>query len=65
MTDRPSEALPLAEKALAVHRAVFGPNRDWTEDSARVTADALGALGRANEAAALRAQYGLGAGQAE
>jgi hypothetical protein len=30
--------------------------------SARVTADALDALGRADEAAAVRARYGLGGG---
>jgi tetratricopeptide (TPR) repeat protein len=64
MTDRPGEAFPLAEKALAVHQAVFGPNRDWTEDSARVTADALDALDRVDEGAALRERYGLGGGPA-
>ena len=31
----------------------------WTKDSARVTADALDALGRTEEAKALREQYGL------
>jgi hypothetical protein len=31
----------------------------WTKDSACVTADALSALGRADEAATLRARYGL------
>jgi hypothetical protein len=30
-----------------------------TKDSARITADALDALGRADEAAALRARYGV------
>jgi hypothetical protein len=34
-------------------------NHPWTKDSARVTAEALAALGRADEAAALRARYGL------
>jgi hypothetical protein len=31
----------------------------WSKHSARVTAEALAALGRAGEAAALRARYGL------
>jgi hypothetical protein len=31
----------------------------WTKGSARVTADALDALGRAEEAKALREQYGV------
>lgn len=31
----------------------------WTKDSARVTADALDALGRNDEAKALRERYGL------
>ena len=62
MTDRPREALSLAEGALAVHDAANGPNHLWTRDSARVTADALDALGRADEAAALRARYGLEGG---
>jgi hypothetical protein len=33
----------------------------WTKDSARVTADALRALGRADDAAALRDRYKLNA----
>ncbi len=49
----------LAESALATHARVNGPSHPWTKDSARVTADALEALGRADEAAALRARYGL------
>jgi hypothetical protein len=31
----------------------------WTKDSARVTADALDALGRTEEAKALRERYGV------
>jgi hypothetical protein len=38
-----------------VGRAIFGPNHPWTKDSARVTPDALG---RTEEAAALREKYG-------
>ncbi len=52
-----AEALQLAQTALAVHEKASGPNHPWTQDSARVTADALDALGRADEAAAAR--YGL------
>ena len=64
MTDRPREALSLAEGALAVHETANGPHSPWTKDSARVTADALDTLGRADEAAALRARYGLEGGSA-
>jgi hypothetical protein len=55
-TARAAEALPLAQTALATHETANHPS---TKDSARVTADALAALGRADEAAALRARYGL------
>ena len=48
-----------AETALAAHDKVLGPNRPWTKDGARVTADALDGLGRAEEAAALRERYGV------
>ncbi len=58
----PSEALALSEAALAAHDMVLGTHHRWTINSARVTADALAALGRANEAAALRARYGMGGG---
>jgi Tetratricopeptide repeat len=54
------EALALGEAALAVHDKVLGPNHGWTKDSARVTADALDALGRTEEAKALRERYGVG-----
>ena len=57
MTDRPAEALQLARAALAAHERVYGPNHPWTKDSAVVTADALAALGRAEEAKALRKKY--------
>ena len=59
MTDRPAEALQLARTALAAHERVNGPNHIWTRDSAGVTADALAALGLAEEAKALRKKYGL------
>ena len=58
-TGRAVEALNLAEAALAVHEAASGPNHPWTKDSARITADAFDALGRAGEATALRARYGI------
>jgi len=64
MTDRSGEALSFAEGALVTHDAANSPNHPWTKDSARVTADALDALGPADEAAALRARYGLSAGSA-
>ena len=62
MTDRAVEALRVGETALAVHERVNGPNHPWTKNSARVTADALDALGRAEEGTALRGRYGIEAG---
>jgi tetratricopeptide (TPR) repeat protein len=59
-TGRAAEALPMAQFALATHGAASGPNHPWTKDSARVTADALDALDRREEAKALRERYGLG-----
>jgi len=41
------------------HAARGGPDHPWTKDSARTTADALAILGRADEAAALRARFGI------
>ena len=38
---------------------MLGRDNAWTKDSARVTADALDALGRTEEAKALRERYGL------
>ena len=55
----PAEALALGETALAAHDKVLGPDHAWTKDSARVTADALDALGRTEEAKALRERYGV------
>jgi tetratricopeptide (TPR) repeat protein len=54
-----ADALPLSERALTIRDKALGPNHPWTKDSARVTADALDALGRSEEAAALRERYGL------
>jgi hypothetical protein len=59
VTKHPVEALALGEVALAAHQKALGPSHDWTKDSARVMADALTALGRPDEAAALRERYGL------
>jgi hypothetical protein len=61
----PAAAQPLFKRALLISEKVFGPehpthetalgaNHPWTKDSAVVTADALAALGRADEATALR-----------
>jgi tetratricopeptide (TPR) repeat protein len=59
ITDRTADALQLGQAALSTHERINGPNHPWTKDSARVTADALAALGRAAEAAALREKYGI------
>ena len=55
----PAQALALSETALAGHDKALGPNNPWTKDSARVNAEALDALGRGKDAAALRAHYAL------
>jgi hypothetical protein len=54
---KPDEARAIAEMAAASHEKVLGPNHVWTVDSAQVTADALDAVGRAEEAAELRKRY--------
>ena len=51
--------LTVAQSALATHEAASGLNHPYTKDSARITADALDALGRTEEANALREQYGV------
>jgi hypothetical protein len=56
---RATEALTLGETALTAHEKVLGPDHPLTKDSARVTADALDALGRTEEAKALREKYGI------
>lgn len=50
-------ALPLFERALAIHEKVLGPEHPSTKNSIHFTANALNALGRAQEAEALRAKY--------
>ncbi len=62
--DQPARALPLAEAALTSHDKALGADHPWTKDSARITADALDALGRGDEAAALRERYALQADEA-
>jgi hypothetical protein len=59
MDGHSTEALSLGDTALAAHHKVLGRDHTWTKDSARVTADALDALGRMEEAKALRERYGL------
>jgi tetratricopeptide (TPR) repeat protein len=59
-TGCPAEALGLGQTALAAHESALGPSDVWTKDSARVTADALDALGRADDATLMRQRYGLG-----
>ena len=54
-----TEALALSEKALGNRDKAVGRDHSWTKDSARVTADALDALSRTEEAKALRERYGL------
>jgi tetratricopeptide (TPR) repeat protein len=51
------EALAHGAVALAAHDKALGPNHSWTKDSVSITADALDALGRADEAAARREKY--------
>jgi hypothetical protein len=52
-------ALAASEIALAFNEKTIGSDHTWATDSARVTADALDALGRSDEAKALRERYGL------
>jgi tetratricopeptide (TPR) repeat protein len=64
-TGHAADAYAAAATALAIHAAAIGPHHSWTKDSARVTTDALDALGRADEAAALREKYGIEGGREE
>jgi hypothetical protein len=59
MDGHSTEALALGDTALAAHDKLLGRHHAWTKDSARVTADALDALGRAEEAKELRERYGV------
>ena len=54
-----AEALTCGDAALAAHKKVLGEDHSWTKNSAGVTADALAALGRAEEAAGLRARFSI------
>jgi tetratricopeptide (TPR) repeat protein len=58
----PARALELASAALSAHEKLLGVAHPWTQTSARVTADALDALGRGEEAAGVRARFGVGNG---
>jgi tetratricopeptide (TPR) repeat protein len=53
------EALEVAQAAVAAHEKVLGVHHRWTKKSAESCAVALAALGRADEATALRARYRL------
>ncbi|MFZ1186235.1 MAG: tetratricopeptide repeat protein, partial [Pseudolabrys sp.] len=59
MSGQPTEALTLGQTAVVAHEKVLERHHAWTKDSARVTADALDALGREEEAKALRERYGV------
>ena len=59
MDGHSTEALALGDTALAACDKLLGRHRAWTKESARVTADALDALGRADEAAAMRLRHHL------
>jgi hypothetical protein len=56
MDGHSTEALALGDTALAAHDKLLGRHHAWTKESARVTADALG---RTDEAKALREKYGV------
>jgi hypothetical protein len=60
MAGEPAEAQRIGGIALAGHDKAFGLAHSWTRDAAHVTADALDALGRGDEAEALRTRYGVG-----
>ena len=59
MDGHSTEALALGDTALAAHDKLLGRHHAWTKESARVTADALDALVRTEEAKALRERYSL------
>jgi hypothetical protein len=56
-TNHAARALALGELALATHARFNRPAHPWTKDSAAVTAGAFDALGRTDEASALRERY--------
>ena len=55
----PAEALVLAEPALAFHEKAFGSLHSTTKLSASIVAAAFDALDRADDAAAVRARFGI------
>ena len=55
----PVEALKCGNMALHAHEKLLGQDHPWTKATARVAADALAAIGRADEAVALRGRYGV------
>ena len=59
----PSEALAMSSSALAALERSLSVDHEWTRFSADVTAAALDALGRADEAAEVRSRYGIGVAQ--
>jgi tetratricopeptide (TPR) repeat protein len=59
-SDCPAEALSFSQIALAAHESALGTDHAWTRDSAKTTAQALGLLGRTDDAMKLRKQYGIG-----
>jgi tetratricopeptide (TPR) repeat protein len=54
-----AQALAYGEAALAVHRQALREGHPWIKDSAAITAAALDALGRTEEAAGLWARFDL------
>jgi tetratricopeptide (TPR) repeat protein len=58
-SDCPAEALSFSQIALAAHESALGTDHPWTRDSAKTTAQALGLLGRTDDAMKLRKQYGI------
>jgi len=59
LSGAPTEALALGQTALAAHDKALGPTHPWTKDSSHVTADALDALGRTEEATTLWERHGV------
>jgi hypothetical protein len=50
---------PLLERMLAIYEKVLGPEHPHTKKCATGAAELFDALGRADEAAVLRARFGL------
>jgi tetratricopeptide (TPR) repeat protein len=56
---RAEEACEEGTEALAIHDRAFGPNHQWTKDSAVTLAAALDVLGRSDHARAIRHGHAL------